>query len=211
MKALKLISFDDAIDLEPKLTRTITAQYDDEGIVIYQAYNDEIADYALANNRFGGTFKPERMTWIKPNFLWMMHRSEWANRKNQERILAIKISHDFFNQLLENAVLTSYNNSIYESTAEWKEALESSDVRIQWDPAYNLYDQRQNFKALQLGCKGPVAAQYAQTEIISLIEVTTYAKSLYELVLNNKRDEIRLPEERHYEVPAHLQAQLLIG
>jgi len=24
-----------------------------------------------------------RMTWIKPNFLWMMYRSGWASKKNQ--------------------------------------------------------------------------------------------------------------------------------
>ncbi len=33
-----------------------------------------------------------RMTWIKPNFLWMMYRSGWAVKKNQERILAIKLT-----------------------------------------------------------------------------------------------------------------------
>ncbi|KAI1704783.1 hypothetical protein DdX_14003 [Ditylenchus destructor] len=59
-------------------------------IVVYQAYNNEIANFALANGYFGGPkFSLERMSWIKPGFMWMMYRSGWATKPNQERVLAI--------------------------------------------------------------------------------------------------------------------------
>lgn len=69
----------------------IRAVYDDKTIRIYQAYNNRIADEAIKNGTFGSSFNRNRMTWIKPSFLWMMYRSGWATKENQERILAIKL------------------------------------------------------------------------------------------------------------------------
>ena len=58
-------------------TRQVRAVFDDRSIVVYQAYGREIAEAALAHGRFVSPFKRDRMTWIKPSFLWMMYRSGW--------------------------------------------------------------------------------------------------------------------------------------
>ena len=71
--------------------KVINAIYDDKTIRVYQAYNDVIANEALELGKFGRNFSMTRMTWIKPSFLWMMYRSGWGKKKNQERILAIDI------------------------------------------------------------------------------------------------------------------------
>jgi len=56
--------------------RQIRAVYEDRTIRVYQAYSAAIADTALARGTFvSPPFKMERMTWIKPSFLWMMYRS----------------------------------------------------------------------------------------------------------------------------------------
>lgn len=55
--------------------RQILAHFDDESIVVYQAYRPEIGRFAAENGYFGGAFNFTRMSWIKPNFLWMMYRS----------------------------------------------------------------------------------------------------------------------------------------
>jgi hypothetical protein len=39
--------------------------------VVYPAF----AEAAVAAQRFVNPFSLSRMTWIKPSFLWMMHRS----------------------------------------------------------------------------------------------------------------------------------------
>ena len=70
------------------------AEWDAEGVYFYQAYNDQIADYALAHQRLGGpNFNASRMTWIKPSFAWVLFRSGYARKHNQGRILKIKLSH----------------------------------------------------------------------------------------------------------------------
>jgi hypothetical protein len=56
----------------------VRASYDSTTIVVYQAYSPAIADAALRAGRFVPPFSFNRMTWIKPSFLWLMHRSKWA-------------------------------------------------------------------------------------------------------------------------------------
>ena len=92
--------------------RRISALYDDRTIRVYQAYNNQISDEALKLGTFGPSFKTERMTWIKPSFLWMMYRSNWGTKVNQERILAIDILRDGFDEILENATLSN-SKAIY--------------------------------------------------------------------------------------------------
>ncbi len=54
--------------------RQVRAVFDAESILVYQAYGHEIADAALAAGTFVAPFNMNRMTWIKPSFLWMMYR-----------------------------------------------------------------------------------------------------------------------------------------
>ena len=85
--------------------KQIRAHYDVHTIRVYQAYPDVIADSALAHGTFvSPPFKLERMTWIKPSFLWMMYRSGWGLKDaGQNRILAIDISHEGFAWALANS------------------------------------------------------------------------------------------------------------
>ena len=79
--------------------RKIYAKYDDKTIRVYQAYNNVIADEAIKLGTFGEHFSLTRMTWIKPSFLWMMYRCGWAEKENQERVLAIDIKREAFDEI----------------------------------------------------------------------------------------------------------------
>ena len=51
----------------PQKGQVILGHQTDEHIVVYQAYNNVIAEYAVANQKLGGThFSYNRMSWIKP-------------------------------------------------------------------------------------------------------------------------------------------------
>ena len=88
--------------------RKIYALYDNNTIRVYQAYNAEIAEEALKLGTFGSHFSLTRMTWIKPSFLWMMYRCGWAEKENQERVLAIDIKREAFDEIVRKSVLSSY-------------------------------------------------------------------------------------------------------
>ncbi|CAF4334814.1 unnamed protein product, partial [Rotaria sp. Silwood2] len=88
----------------------ILASFDDESIIVYQAYNSNIAKFACENNHFTGCpgYNQQRMTWIKTNFLWMMYRSQWAASSSQEHILAIWLRRSAFDSCLAQAVHSSH-------------------------------------------------------------------------------------------------------
>jgi hypothetical protein len=69
----------------PKIGRHLIAQFDDKGVIVYQAYRHSIGDFAATNGYFGGDFSIDRMSWIKPNFLWMMYLSIWMGTEGWSR------------------------------------------------------------------------------------------------------------------------------
>jgi Domain of unknown function (DUF4291) len=77
----------------------------------------------MAAGRFVPPFKRDRMTWIKPSFLWMMYRCDWATKPGQERVLAVKITRAGFEWALAHACLSHF---VPHSTASIKPGLSSS-------------------------------------------------------------------------------------
>jgi hypothetical protein len=94
----------------PTSGRHVLAHFDASTVVVYQAYKPSIGRYALEHGRFGGPeFGFGRMSWIKPNFLWMMYRSSWASAEGQEMVLGLRISRPFFDGVLAQAVPSSFD------------------------------------------------------------------------------------------------------
>jgi hypothetical protein len=119
----------------PAAGKHIIAQHDTSHVVVYQAYKPSIAAHAARHQAFGGSeYSFNRMSCIKPNFLWMMYRSGWATKPGQEAILAIRIAKSHFERILAGAVPSSFKPGQYPTYAGWQEALGTSDVRLQWDP-----------------------------------------------------------------------------
>ncbi|HVW00854.1 MAG TPA: DUF4291 family protein, partial [Planctomycetaceae bacterium] len=115
----------------PESGRHILAQFDDETIVVYQAFGAGIARFALAHQHFGGDFSYRRMSWIKPNFLWMMYRCDWGRADGQKMILAIRLRRSFFDSLLGQTVPSSYTPEQFATPEEWGRAVAHSNVRLQ--------------------------------------------------------------------------------
>src|SRR5215207_7541312 len=77
--------------LWPNTGRHILAHFDERTVVVYQAYFPSIGRYAVDHGRFGGDFSYARMSWVKPNFLWMMYRSGWGTKVNREVTLGLRV------------------------------------------------------------------------------------------------------------------------
>ena len=105
--------------------RKIYALFDNDTIRVYQAYNAEIAEEALRLGTFGSHFSLTRMTWIKPSFLWMMYRCGWATKENQERVLAIDIKREAFDEIVRKSVLSSYKADLGITEEQWKEEVKN--------------------------------------------------------------------------------------
>jgi len=181
----------------PGLGQHIMVQYDATSIYVYQAYRPAIADYAVQHQRFGGEFSLSRMSWIKPNFLWMMFRSGWAMKEGQERILAVRLPRTFFDELLRTAVASSFAASGYASQQEWRDHMAQSEVRLQWDPDHDPTGKAIERRAIQLGLRGNMLKRYAEQEALSIDDVTDFVAQQREHAMQNFR-ELIVPEERPY-------------
>lgn len=180
----------------PKEGKQIIAQKQDESIIVYQAFNKNIANYAVANQQFGGShYSFTRMSWIKPGFLWMMHRAGWATKDNQEAILAITLPIVHFKTILSQATISSFSNDLFATKENWKNELANTEVRLQWDPDHDPYGNKQERKAIQIGMKGNILQQFCTEWITKIEDITSFVKEQHQYVLNHQLDKLIVPFE----------------
>jgi hypothetical protein len=156
----------------PQTGQHILAQYDDETIIVYQAFCPGIGRFAVEHGFFGGDFKYSRMSWIKPNFLWMMYRSQWGQAEGQELVLAVRLRRQFFNALLARAVPSSFDAQAFDNRDAWSAAVARSDVRLQWDPDHLPTGEKCERRAIQLGLRGAALEAYGKREIVQITNVS---------------------------------------
>ncbi len=160
------------------MDKEIRALYTADTIRVYQAYNEVIAKDAVMKGTFDAGFKLDRMTWIKPSFLWMMCRCGWGTKENQDHVLAIDMKRDAFDYIVQNAVISTYHDNLGISYAEWKEQIRKSDIRCQWDPEKDLFGQPLRYRSIQLGLRGGALRKYVDEWIVNIADITEYVKKL---------------------------------
>ncbi len=185
----------------------IRAAYDDEGLFVYQAYRPEIGLYAAEHGRFGRGFKPDRMTWIKPSFGWMLYRCGYGFKSGQEVVLRIKISHAGWLDALSGAVLSHYKRRIHGERAFFDRALKVGECRVQWDPDRTLALGRMERRAIQVGLRGSLVERYVGEWIVGIEDVTALAHAV-KMAVSDQTELPVVPEERPYEVPAEVAQRL---
>jgi hypothetical protein len=182
----------------PKTGRHILAHHDADSLYVYQAYRPSIARYATEHQRFGGEhFSYARMSWIKPNFLWMMYRCGWATQPGQEHVLAVRLRRTFFDELLRLAISSSFDPNRYASHEHWKRALTTSEVRLQWDPDHDPWGKPLQRRAIQLGLRGEMLHRYGNDAILSVQDITPFVTEQAQN-LNRGIDDLNIPDERIY-------------
>ena len=179
----------------------ILAQYDDESVIVYQAYRPSIGRYAIEHGHFGGPdFSFSRMSWIKPNFLWMMYRSGWGTKEGQEVTLALRLRRSYFESLLTSAVASSFDPQRFASRDAWQEAVATSDVRLQWDPDHSPSGAALARRAIQLGLRGDALAKMAKDELLEVIDMSDFVATQRAQARDDNAD-LLTPTE-HVFVPA---------
>lgn len=184
----------------PQAGRHILAQYDDESIIVYQAYRPAIGHFAAQRGYFGGEFSLSRMSWIKPNFLWMMYRCGWASKPGQEVVLAVRLKREGFDTILAQAVHASYVEEVYANERAWKEAVEQSEVRLQWDPDHDPAGQKMERRAIQLGMRGETLKKYARAWILEIEDISNFVREQRQWVLQGMYEQLLTPREMVYPV-----------
>ncbi|WP_306333945.1 DUF4291 domain-containing protein [Streptomyces sp. KL118A] len=197
------------------MNHRIRALHTDTTITVYQAYAPELGVPAARTGRFPAAWKRDRMTWIKPSFLWMMYRCGWATKEGQQTVLAVEITREGFDWALRHACLSHYVRGLHPDQAAWKRDLRRSPARVQWDPERDLHLTALPHRSLQLGLSGEASRRFADEWTVSITDVTDRAREIHGLVRDGSDDGLAaatrlLPEERPYpagdELLAHLRA-----
>ncbi len=180
----------------------IRADFDRETIVVYQAYSDHIADPALRNGRFVEPFSFNRMTWIKYSFLWLMHRSNWAEKSGQERILAIRISRAGWEKALASTVLTCFHPTVHRSMDEWADSFANAKVHVQWDPERNIRGGALQHYSIQVGISRDLIREYNEEWITEIKDFTPTVAKMRSLIRSGdvKAATRHLPPEKAYPI-----------
>lgn len=207
----QLEDYEAAVLQWPTAGRQILAQFDDDSMVVYQAFNENIASFAVEHQAFGGPhYDTERMTWIKPGFLWMMYRADWARKDaNQARILRLTLSRAGFEELLRASWPSSWGEVAagqYASRDAWKRAKPARDAPsavLQWDPDHDPFGTKHRArKALQLGIR-PGLLPVFRAALLAIEDVTPWVQQQRELLEGDGSAgacRLQVPVERVYPV-----------
>jgi len=183
----------------PSSGRYIIAQFDETSIIVYQAFNEKIARYAVSEQRFGGPdYDFKRTTWLKPSFLWMMHYSGWAKKENQEHVLAIRIKRESFDEMLAQADLICDKGRCTVAQLEKNLSVNPAEVLLRWEPYHDLFGKITEREAVMVGLRGSALQQYNENWIIDIQDVTPFVRQQQELIGNDQKDKVQLPHERVY-------------
>ena len=190
--------------------REIRADFDRSMIVVYQAYNGAIADAALEAQKFVSPFSVNRMTWIKPSFLWLMERSGWGTKSNQERTLAVRITRAGWDCALGLGTLTAFDPAVHASIETWRTQFASSAVHIQWDPERSLQGGKLDYRSIQVGLSRAVIERFVSEWTVGIMDLSPLVAKLRQLRKEGKHAAAKklLPSERLYPANAAWAAKL---
>jgi len=177
----------------PGRGQNILAQYNENSVVVYQAFREEIAQYAEINKHFLGCphYNPKRMTWVKTNFLWMMFRSKWTSKPNQEHIYAIWLHRDRFDYYLRCARKKGSARG------------ETGTVRLQWDPDHFPDGICHPYlRAVQLGLRD-IEPFANSRDIIDIVDITEFVRCQSKIALRKRQtardlEDLMVASERVY-------------
>ena len=186
--------------------RQIRANFNRHSIVVYQAYNDAIAEAALDAQKFVPPFSIGRATWIKPSYLWLMERSGWAGKSNQERILGVRITREGWEEALSQSALTHPEDD----PSGWEEEMKTAPVLVQWDPERSLRGEKMEHRSIQVGLRRQIVERFVEEWIVEIKDLTPLTRKIASLRKSGQWEKAArlLPPEKVYPLPDHLSRRL---
>ena len=184
----------------------IRADYNANTIVVYQAYNKTIAKAAVENQKFSSPFSFNRMTWVKPSFLWMMERSNYGQKSNQEYTLALHLKRDAWEKALSKAILTSPEKRVYPNPIHWEKEFNNAEVYVQWDPERNIKGTKLGYRSIQVGISRTLIDEFNEDWIVKIEDYTPLVKKILNFTKSGEYDKAKklLPIEKLYPLSAEL-------
>ena len=123
-----------------------------------------------------------------------------GTKSDQEVVLAVRLRRGGFDQLLAQAVPSTFGPTLYEAPEEFRTALEQSSVRLQWDPDHDPSGASVERRAIQLGLRGEVLRCYAREWILDIQDISPFVAEQRAHVNESGWLRLATPREQVYAV-----------
>lgn len=133
-------------------------------------------------------------------FLWMMFRSGWGTKPDQEVTLAVRLKRAAFDGILGRAVHATFVPEVYGTEDRWREALRGTDVQLNWDPDHNPRGHPVERRAIQLGLKGATLAGYAKEWIVDIEDISPFVAEQRDAAMSGDWNRLVTVREEVYPV-----------
>ncbi len=190
------------------MDKLVFADYDEEGVYVYQAFKPKIVAVAVELGTFGKGFGLDRITWIKPSLCWVLRRTKYGTKNRMQAVARIKISHEAFKEILNQSIETHWKEELFPREEDWQKAINQSDVIHQWDPERDIIGKRLNRQAIQIGIRGEVIKKYVSDFIIGVEDVSELVHEIGRVKKSNSGRYPDTPVEKEYQVSPELFLQL---
>ena len=152
----------------------------------------------MRHGRFWGAgFSFSRMSWIKPNFsVDDVSVGVGDEGENQEATLGLRVRRDFFEEILGEAVPSSWDRGQHASEAEWSAAVGRSAVRLQWDPDHGPTGEPLERRAIQLGLRGEMLRRFSDEELLEVVDLSDFVAEQRGVLAARGKAGILVPRER---------------
>jgi len=202
----------------PVSGRVVLAQYTQDAILVYAAFESAIVAYAAKHQTFRGaekhtTWDPKRMSWVKTNFLWMQYRSGWGTKPRQTGTVGLWIKRSLFDAILASSMGACHYSRLQTKTEyeAQKNACRSGSgerVTLQWDPDHTPGGEPVKLRrAVQLGLKGAWRDRVfdnVQGELLKVLDLTAFVEEQSANIKRERWPDLRVAQESVYPVPADI-------
>jgi len=200
MTKLNLRSYVEQKDKWPRGGRHLLAQFDSGSVVIYQAFREAIGRFAVEHGHFGGEFSFDRVSWIKPSFLWMMSRSSWGTKPGQEKILAVWLERSAFDEILGQAAPADSAGATPSPISKAETGISQPRVIFQWEPDRDPLGNKLDRRTIQLGLRGDTLRLYAQDWLAGIEDITDVVREVRKSAASIDFGQLSTPAEEPYPV-----------
>ncbi|MEV7092206.1 DUF4291 family protein [Amycolatopsis sp. NPDC051045] len=164
--------------------RQVRAAQTETTVRVYQTCSPSVAD--AAKERFKPPFERDGATWIVPSFRLAAYESGNGSKLGQERVLAIDLTRDGFEQALSPST--------------------GGPARIEWEAERDLDHTPLNFAAIRIGLSSEAAGHYVDEWITAITDVTPVVRDIAGLLATDQLHKaVKLvPHEPPYPLGADL-------
>jgi hypothetical protein len=87
---------------------------------------------------------------------------------------------------------------LHATAEEWRAAVSSSNVRLQWDPDHDPAGNKLERRALQLGLRGDALREFASTELLEVIDMSAFVAEQRANATRARLATLQTPREEVY-------------